>query len=181
MRGAPDPLYVAARRVLLDALEALHDHRDAIVLVGAQAVYMHVGDADLAVAPFTTDGDLALDPRVLAGEPLIEVALGLAGFQPEQDTIGVWTMSLPVDGVSTPVAVDLLVPESLGGVGRRGARIPPHAKHAARKARGLEAALVDHDLHTLEALNPGDPRQLAMRVAGPAATDSREGPQDHRS
>lgn len=31
-------LYVLARRVLLDALEALADHREAIVLVGAQAV-----------------------------------------------------------------------------------------------------------------------------------------------
>jgi len=43
-------LYVLARQVLLDALEALGAHRDAIVLVGAQAVYLHVGDADLAVA-----------------------------------------------------------------------------------------------------------------------------------
>lgn len=48
MLGAPDPLYVAARRVLLDALTALREHRDAIVLVGAQAVYIHAGDADLA-------------------------------------------------------------------------------------------------------------------------------------
>jgi len=33
MRGEPDPLYVAARSVLLDALEALGSQRDAIVLV----------------------------------------------------------------------------------------------------------------------------------------------------
>jgi len=38
MPGAPDPEYVAARRTLLDALEALGDHRDSIVVVGAQAV-----------------------------------------------------------------------------------------------------------------------------------------------
>lgn len=31
-----DELYVMARRVLLDALDALGSHRDAIVLVGAQ-------------------------------------------------------------------------------------------------------------------------------------------------
>jgi hypothetical protein len=51
-----DPEYVAARRVLLDALEALGPHRKAVVLVGAQAIYLHVGEGDMAVAPFTTDG-----------------------------------------------------------------------------------------------------------------------------
>ncbi len=51
-----DELYVVARRVLLDALDALGTHRDAVVLVGAQAVYLRVGEADIAVAPYTTDG-----------------------------------------------------------------------------------------------------------------------------
>ena len=46
-----DELYVIARRVLLDALDALGGHRDAVVLVGAQAIYLRVGEADLAVAP----------------------------------------------------------------------------------------------------------------------------------
>ena len=58
-----DELYVLARRVLLDALKALGPHREACVLAGAQAIYLRVGDADLAVAPFTTDGDLVIDPR----------------------------------------------------------------------------------------------------------------------
>lgn len=35
--GSPE--YVAARRVLLDALEVFGPHLDATVLVGAQAVY----------------------------------------------------------------------------------------------------------------------------------------------
>lgn len=65
VRGEPDPLYVAARCVLLDALEAIRDHLDALVLVGAQAIYIHAGEAELAVAPYTTDGDLAIDPRHL--------------------------------------------------------------------------------------------------------------------
>jgi hypothetical protein len=46
-----DDLYVLARRVLLDALDALGIHRDAIVLVGAQAIYLRCGEADLAVTP----------------------------------------------------------------------------------------------------------------------------------
>ena len=44
------PEYVAARRVLLDALEALTDHLPSLILVGAQAVYHHTGDADLLTA-----------------------------------------------------------------------------------------------------------------------------------
>ena len=55
MPGAPDPLYVLARRILLDTLEALENQRQALVLVGAQAIYLHTGEADLAVAPYTTD------------------------------------------------------------------------------------------------------------------------------
>jgi hypothetical protein len=77
----PEPEYVAARRVLLDAFEALGAHRKAVVLVGAQAIYLHVGDGDLAVARDTTDGDLAIDPRQLDDEPELAVALERAGFE----------------------------------------------------------------------------------------------------
>jgi hypothetical protein len=38
-----DHEYVEARRVLLDALLALDNHRKAVVLVGAQAIYHRVG------------------------------------------------------------------------------------------------------------------------------------------
>ncbi len=48
-----DELYVVARRVLLDALEALGDHSNATVVVGAQAIYLRAGEADLIVAPST--------------------------------------------------------------------------------------------------------------------------------
>ncbi|MBI4231476.1 MAG: hypothetical protein HY608_11615 [Planctomycetes bacterium] len=75
MSGAPDPLYVLARSVLLDTLEALGPQRKAVVLVGAQAVYLHVGESDLAVAPFTTDADIAVDPAALESEPELRVAL----------------------------------------------------------------------------------------------------------
>ena len=57
------PLYVFARTVLLDALDALGEQRDAVVLVGAQAIYLHTGDADIAVPAFTTDGDLVIEPK----------------------------------------------------------------------------------------------------------------------
>lgn len=58
----PDPVLVEARRALLDALEALRGHLDHIVLVGAQAVYLHTDDVTLGVALFTKDADVALIP-----------------------------------------------------------------------------------------------------------------------
>lgn len=39
------------------------------MLVGAQAVYLRVGAADIAVPPSTTDADLVVDPAVLAAIP----------------------------------------------------------------------------------------------------------------
>ena len=82
MPGAklPEPEYVAARRVLLDAYEALGTHRKAVVLVGAQAIYLHVGEGDLAVTPYTTDGDLAIE-RSRVVQELVDVVDAGAGEQ----------------------------------------------------------------------------------------------------
>jgi hypothetical protein len=63
-------LLVAARAALLDALDALAEQRDALVLIGAQAVYLHTGGADIALAEATKDSDLAVDPRALVDDPL---------------------------------------------------------------------------------------------------------------
>lgn len=76
-----DPGYVEARRVLLDALEALAPHALALVIAGAQGVYLRVGDGDLAVAPYTTDGDIAVNPESLAPDPTIEGVMTAAGFE----------------------------------------------------------------------------------------------------
>jgi len=169
MPGAPDPLYVAARRTLLDALEAVREHLDAVVLVGAQAVYIHTGAGELAVAPYTTDGDLAIDPARLSPEPRLEELLAGAGFSPSASDVGAWEKQVPVGGTARVIVVDLLVPDSLGGPGRRAARIPPHHKRTARKVLGLEGALVDRDIHRMGALDPGDARVFDVSVAGPAA------------
>ena len=69
MPGDVDPLYVRARTALLDALDALEPHLDALVLVGAQAVYLHTSETELAVAEYTTDADLAVAPGELADTP----------------------------------------------------------------------------------------------------------------
>jgi hypothetical protein len=168
--GAPDPEYVLARRVLLDALQALGEQRSAVVLVGAQAIYLHAGDADLAVAPYTTDGDLAIDPSRLRNDPKLAEALVGAGFSADTRQVGTWIMSRPLEGRAVDVKIDLMVPEAVGGPGRRGARLGPHGNRAARKARGLEATLVDQQQRTIEALeDEDDERAFEVAVAGPAA------------
>ena len=161
MLGAPDPVYVQARRVLLDALEALREQRTAVLLVGAQAIYLHTGEGHLAVAPYTSDADLALDPAVLADDPRLDTLLSGAGFRPTPEP-GTWLG--PHD-----VPVDLLVPEALAGPGRRGARLYPHGNRVARKGRGLEAALVDNVVMTVEAFEHDDDRRFEIKVAGPSA------------
>lgn len=163
MPGAPDPAYVEARRTLLDALEGLGAQRESVILVGAQAIYLHTGEDDgLAVAPFTTDADLSLDPDLLKPEPLLERAMAAAGFTRSPEKVGTW---IGRNGVP----IDLMVAEARGGPGRRGARIPPHAEGTARKAHGLEAALVDRERQTLGALDAADPRSCEIWVAGPGA------------
>jgi hypothetical protein len=158
-------LLIAARAVLLDALDALTEHRDALVLIGAQAIYLHTGRAAVALAEATKDSDLAVDPRALGDEPLLDEAMTRAGFHPDRlhPQPGSW---LCCEGV----AVDFMVPEALaGGPGRRGARIPPHSRHATRRTPGLEGALVDHAPMTIAALDPTDRRRVEIAVAGPAA------------
>ena len=71
MPGGGDPLYVRARGALLDAADALAEQLDAVVLVGAQAIYLHTGDADFAVAEYTTDADFCVAPADLRDTPLL--------------------------------------------------------------------------------------------------------------
>ena len=161
MIGDPDPVYVQAREALLDAADALAPHLDSIVLVGAQAIYLHTGSADLAVAEFTTDADFSLDPTDLDDSPLIDSLLRSKGFLPREHPGG-WTSP-------TGIYVDLMVPEALAGVGRRSADLGLHGKRVARRALGLEGATVDCSRITIPALDLSDPREVTMNVAGPGA------------
>lgn len=160
----PVDLLVGARSALLDALEGLREHREAVIVIGAQAVYLRTGGIDVALAEATKDSDVAVDPRLLAEDPRIEEAMKDAGFLPAvTDQPGAWVNA---DGIP----VDLMVPERLAGEsGRRGARIPPHDNKATRRARGLEATLIDHEEMEVSALAPSDGRVTRVKVAGPAA------------
>lgn len=169
MPGAPDPEYVLARKVLLDALEGLGEQRGAVVIVGAQAIYLHTGDAELAVAPYTTDGDVVIDPSRLRNDLKLAEALGGAGFSADTRYVGTWIMRRPLEGRPVDVKIDLMVPEAVGGPGRRGARLRIHGNRTARKARGLEATLVDQQQRTIHTLEDEDDRTFEVAVAGPAA------------
>lgn len=152
---------------MLDALEALADHRNAVVVIGAQAVYLRTGRAQVALAEATKDSDLAIDPRALGENPHVEAAMKAAGFLPDplHGQPGSW-----INAMGIPV--DLMVPELLAGAGgpnARGARIPPHDRRAMRRARGLEATVVDNTVEKVRALDPADERAYDARVAGPAA------------
>ena len=157
-----DPEYILARRVLLDALSALGPQREAVVLVGAQAIYLQVGEADLAVPVMTTDGDLTLDPRRLGDVPLVGAAMLEGGFKRLRQP-GAWQGR---DGVQ----IDLMVPEALSGrPGHRGAALGVHGHSAARQAKGLEATLVDKEIRAVASFEADDIRVFEIAVAGPAA------------
>jgi len=63
----------------------------------------------------------------------------------------------------------MMVPETLSGAGTRRARLGVHGKRAARRAKRLEGALVDHDRSAITALEPMGPREVEMWVAGRGA------------
>lgn len=166
--------YLAARRVLLDALEALRPHEGALILAGAQAVYLQTGPSSLPIAEFTTDGDLTIDPELLPeapplGELMQDAGFDLASLQGAVEP-GIWQKTVEVEGCQISVPVDLIVPSEVAPAGgRRSARLRGHDRRAARKVKGLEAVLVDNEEMSIEAFEPGDRRSARLRVAGVAA------------
>jgi hypothetical protein len=164
-KNGGDQVLQAARSALLDALEALSEHRESVIVIGAQAIYLHTGSAEVALAPTTKDSDLALDSRTLAGDPRLQDAMEAANFylDPVSRQPGAW---LNPQGIP----VDLLVPEALAGSGsRRSGKIPPHDDRATRRAVGLEAAVIDNSEMEIHSLSSDDSRVYTAKVAGPAA------------
>lgn len=162
MPGAGN-LIVEARAALLDAVAALASHRDSVILVGAQAVYLRTGASNFALAEATKDSDLVIDPRDLGADPRVEEAMQRAGFMlnPTSQQPGAWLSP-------AGIPVDLMVPARLAGGGGRSVRIPPHDKRFARRTPGLEAAVIDYSPMTVGSL-ADDGRSAVLNVAGPAA------------
>ncbi|MFG2716208.1 hypothetical protein ACGFX2_37610 [Streptomyces goshikiensis] len=167
----PDQLTVVARRVLLDGLVALSPHLEALTVVGAQAVYLRTPDAAIRNSPFTSDGDLSIDPALLEDQPLLDASLREAGFTLKKDSEpGLWERKETVGDQVVPVELDLLIPRQLSPKnGRRSAKVPPHGTMSARWIEGLEVAAVDRSPLAVGSLDPADDRSIAVNVAGPAA------------
>ena len=174
MSTAPQPneVYIYARRVLLDALTALEPHLDAVILVGAQAVYLQTEDRLSSYQAYTADADLVLEPDNLADEPPLRKLMIAAGFEYMGEP-GRWqrSMKLPNTEDTYLVPIDLIVPSQIAPKrGRRSARLPrDHGKDTARKITGVEGALIDRDLLVVPALDETDERRVPLKVAGKGA------------
>lgn len=83
----------------------------------------------------------------------------MQGLTSDPREVGRWIATPHFEGQPVDVPVDFLVPEAVGSPGRRGARLGDHGKRVARKAKGLEAALVDRSNVVIEALEEDDPRK----------------------
>jgi hypothetical protein len=165
--------YIVARSVLLDALGALAKQRKAVILVGAQAIYLHTGKAGLAVAEYTYDADIVLNPSSLSSTPLLNKAMESVGFTREitrdGQAVGIWTTLRDINGVPSRVTVDLLIPEKIGGHGRRAARLLGQPKGVVLKVPGLEGCLLDHSSMMITAFDSADSRSYDIEVAGPSS------------
>jgi hypothetical protein len=172
MSDLPRIEYIEARKVLLDVLSALREQLDAVVLVGAQAVYLRTAGRLPTYQPFTTDADIVVDPSRLSDQPALGPAMAAACFA-LTDEPGIWEARFNRPGIDDDVVVpiDLIVPmEIAAGPGRRSARLTgEHGKHSARKSEGLEGALVDHGPVEITAIDPSDERSIVINVAGEAA------------
>ena len=163
-----DSRYVAARAVLLDALEAMPIHRHSLILVGAQAIYLRVQDAGLDdVVPHTLDADLAIAPELLVREPALGAALLAGGFASGEP--GRWATTRSVDGADVSIMIDLMVPQVAASSSGRAALVPGLGPRDARSTSGLEAALFDRSPMMIEALDPADGRSFELQVGGVAA------------
>ena len=160
-------LRVRTRAALLDALDALEEQLDALIVIGAQAVFLHTGELDVPIPIETKDADLGVDAHSLRDDPRLERALEAARFHKDllRPQPGAWI-------APNGIPVDLMIPEAMAGPNasnRRGAPVPPHDRGAMRRTKGLEAAIVDSTPMTLSALDPSDKRTRTVRVAGPGA------------
>lgn len=162
-------LDVAARSVLLDALIATAPFRRSLIIVGAQAIYLRTSETRLALAPFTSDADIAIDPSLLPTTPALDKTLMAAGFWRSEQP-GTWRKAIRMDDRLVDVDVDLLVPEAVApGSGTRSVTLEGHDRMAARRVPGLEAALVDHGPMRIASIDPTDTRSIQVEVAGEAA------------
>ena len=113
-----------------------------------------------------------MDPQLLGESPDLSTALGNAGFVRDEQQPGAWSGR-------GGVRIDpFMVPELFAGKGSRGADLGVHGRMAARRAKGLEASLIDNSKMTVESLDPEVSRQMDLQVAESWGVACRKDPQD---
>ena len=171
-----EALLVESRAALCAAIDALAAHRDAVTLAGAHAVHERSRGVGLR-ARETKDGDLALTPDLVLDSPLIESLMRGAGFRTLAELEselrehnpaarrrfeaqpGLWGTGMATDGTALG-EVDLLVPTSIAGGGRRSARaLKRHGRQATRHTPGLELVVLDRSLMPIENYADGTVRE----------------------
>lgn len=154
-------LQTKAQTILLHTVEALVHHRSAFVIVGSQAIQLSTSRHPRFPPLQTFDVDIAIDPRKLSSTPPpLEASVLAARFRRDSQTPGRWWFN--------GVAVDLIVPQRLGGRREVWATLGPHGNHVACKAVGLEPALLDNSIKRLQSWRGS--RAIQIRVAGPTAS-----------
>jgi hypothetical protein len=130
-------------------MDALSNQSPALILVGAQAVFLHTGEVDEAIATETKDADPAIDPLRLADDPLIEAAMTAAGFHLhiEHPQPGSW-----ISPAGNPV--DLLLPgvpgrgEVVRGIQRRHHQATTWMTEAGRRCTAGDTRAADETVRT---------------------------------
>lgn len=160
-----------SRRLLITTIVALGEYADAVTVVGAHAVHLCVqkkwGPVDMES---TRDGDLAINPVLIAQDPKIMEIMAEIGLEPARpERPGIYgyvsERGLSWDQRTT---VDLLVPETYAGSKGRSARIPGQ-KSATTRAYGLELAIHDRTLTRISTTDGEPELSVDVHVAGPAA------------
>jgi hypothetical protein len=160
-----------SRRLLITTIVALGEHANAMTVVGAHAVHVWVqkkwGPVDMES---TRDGDLAVNPVLIAEDPKIMqimAEIGLEPARPERPGIYGYVNERGLSWVQR-TTVDLLVPETYAGSKGRSARIPGQ-KSATTRAYGLELAIHDRTLIRISTTDGEPEMSVEVNVAGPAA------------
>ncbi len=169
--GAPDPAFSAAREILLDVLATLSVYpSSAIIVVGAQAVYLRTAMIIIDAAPFTIDSDIAIDPRIIPETPSLRALLEDHGYVLRDNQPGLYSAPHLEPHISEAANVDIIVPELFAAdAGRRNANLQYDGSRAARRTAGLEIALYDNS--PLDVGSFASPHRVLhnVHVAGRAA------------
>ena len=103
-------LVIAARSALLDALQALRPYRDAVIVIGAQAIYLRTGAVYRLLVGVSTDHFASTLRRLrsdnVAGQATRQALAFLAElFNAGPDALGCLMAGRAEEGVGNPATV----------------------------------------------------------------------------